>query len=56
LKNTSDAPDTDFARYPVTLKAGYPVMAGYRISGRIFNYIFKCLVKYEIKEEIPVNV
>jgi hypothetical protein len=39
-----DPPDTDFS--------GYPVEAGYRISVRILNSAFKCLVKYEIKEDI----
>jgi hypothetical protein len=32
-----DAPDTDMAGYPAILRAGYPVEAGYRISGWIFN-------------------
>jgi hypothetical protein len=31
---------------------GYPVHSGYRISGRIFKSIFKCVVKYEISEDI----
>jgi hypothetical protein len=36
-----DAPDTDFTRFPANLKAGYPVQAGYQISGRIINLTFK---------------
>jgi hypothetical protein len=46
-----NAPDTVFAGYPANQKAGYPVRAGYRISGKgripdirpdtwLYNYIF----------------
>jgi hypothetical protein len=35
--NSRDAPDTVFAGYPANPKAGYPVRAGYRISGRILG-------------------
>jgi hypothetical protein len=38
-------PDTG---YP----AGYPLQAGYRISGRIFKATFKYLVKYETIKNI----
>jgi hypothetical protein len=47
-----DAPDTDFARYPANLKAGYPVQAGYQISSRIFTSKFKWPVKKEIDKDI----
>jgi hypothetical protein len=47
---TRDAPDTGtvFAGYPANPKAGYPVKAGYRISGRIFVLTSIFLVKYKI--------
>jgi hypothetical protein len=44
IQKIRDAPDTDFAGYP----AGYPVRAGYRISGRILGLITIFLVKYQI--------
>jgi hypothetical protein len=40
--DSRDAPDTVFAGYPASLKAGY------RISGRIFVLTDMFLVKYKI--------
>jgi hypothetical protein len=51
---TRDTPDTgtDFAGYLTNLKDGYPVQAGYRISGWIFHSKFKNLVKSKINKSI----
>jgi hypothetical protein len=60
-----DAPDTgtDLSGYPAdgifgkTWKpdTGRPVQVGYRISGLIFNSVYKCRIKYERKKEIIFN-
>jgi hypothetical protein len=44
-----DAPDTHLAEYPAIPKAGYPVGAEHRKSGRILNTKFKYLLKYDTK-------
>jgi hypothetical protein len=41
-------PDIRPAGYPANPKAGYPVRAGYRISGRILGLTTIFLVKYQI--------
>jgi hypothetical protein len=49
-----DAPDTEFAGYPASLKSGYRISGASRIPDirRNVNSKFKCLVKYEINKDI----
>jgi hypothetical protein len=56
LAKTRDAPaliwpDIRPDGYPANPKAGYPVGAGYRISGRILCSKLKCFLRYKINSE-----